>query len=141
MSRLSVLTAINNAVNKRGSSGWKDLTDEEALIMSEAMEGITDYAGQTDYSLSSPIPRNIQTSNAETYAELHAAIATGMESILDKLTQPERDVAKKLHDQMIQRVNRMTAALLRNAKLQPESNLAPVVDIQIAKMRKRSGET
>lgn len=114
--RLAVLTAINNAVNKRGSSGWKDLTDEEALIMSEAMEGITDYAGQTDYSLSSPIPRNIQTSNAETYAELHAAIATGMESILDKLTQPERDVAKKLHDQMIQRVNRMTAALLRNAK-------------------------
>lgn len=101
------LTAINRAINKRGYSGWKELSDEEAEIAAGAASAISDYAGQADYTLSSPIPKFQQTSNAETYAELHVAIVSQMENLLSKLTQEEYDVMRKLHDQMMAEVNRL----------------------------------
>lgn len=110
------MAAINNAVNKRGYSGWKELNDEEAKLAAEAAPRVTNYADQRDYDLSSPIPKFIQTSNAETYAEMRAIMAMNLMSFLDKLTQDEKDALIKLHDQMMSRVNRMNEAMLRNSR-------------------------
>jgi len=111
-----ILHAINNAVNGRGYSGWKDLTDDESATLAAVIGKITQYADQTDYDMANPRPKHVQVSNAETYAELNAILSLNILSFLNGLTQRERDIALKLRSQMMSRVNEMRGRMLRNSR-------------------------
>lgn len=99
--QISALFAINRAFNMRDNNGWKNLPDDQISLIQSATNGISEYAGPADYSLEAPKPKMQLASNAETYAELHAALSMDIQEALDRLDDDELEAVTRLREEMI----------------------------------------
>jgi hypothetical protein len=99
--QISALFAINRAFNMADNNGWKNLPDDQIELIRNATNGISEYAGPADYSLETPKPKMQRASNAETYAELHAALSMDIDEVLSKLEYDEIEAVRRLRDEMI----------------------------------------
>lgn len=100
-SQISALFAINRAFNMKENNGWKNLPDDQIGLIQDSTNGISEYAGPADYTLEAPKPKMQLASNAETYAELHAALSMDIAETIDRLNDDEIEAIKRLREEMI----------------------------------------